>query len=236
MSTDAGRLIRLRRPPVLNVLSDRWVPGDVDLREVDALWRALCESNPRFHDGDLLHVLGVVRNGHAGATIHVAPSSYRFHAVRRLGFDTGVRPLGVKGLVVTTHPETARVGLVAGLRSRDSGSYPGCWEYLPGGGVEPGDRPGSVDPVAVVRRELREELGVEGRVDPVALAIFEDRAVGTWEIVYRGRIDRLPADPPGWEHERLALVVPEELPAPASDAARMLAGVAADVLRADWRI
>lgn len=211
------------------------MPGDVDLGEVDALWRTLCESNPRYHDGDLLHVLGVVRNGHAGATIHVAPSSYRFHAVRRLGFDTGVRPLGVKGLVVTADPGTGRPRLVAGLRSRESGSYPGCWEYLPGGGVEPGVGPGSgpisVEPAAVMRRELREELGVDGSVDPVALAILEDRAVGTWEIVYRGRIDSLPADPPGWEHDRFALTEPEELPTPASDAAVMLAGVARDVLR-----
>lgn len=231
MSTDSGRLIRLRRPPVLNVLSDRWVPGDVDLGEVDALWRTLCEANPRYHDGDLLHVLGVVRNGHAGATIHVAPSSYRFHAVRRLGFDTRVRPLGVKGLVVTPDPDTGRPLLVAGLRSEESGSYPGCWEYLPGGGVEPGEDPTAVDPAAIMRRELTEELGVEGTVDPVALAILEDRAVGTWEIVYRGRVDRLPEKPPGWEHERFALIEPDGLPAPASDAAVMLAGVAGDVLR-----
>ncbi|MAC20738.1 MAG: hypothetical protein CMJ23_13885 [Phycisphaerae bacterium] len=233
MPAEHGRLIRLRRPPVLNVIPDRWVPEGVDLDEVDALWRTLVESNPRYHDGDLFHVLGVIRNGHAGATIHLVPSSYRFHAVRRLGFDTGVRPLGVKGLFVANDPGNGERGLVAGRRSESSGSYPGCWEYLPGGGVEPEFVAGrqQADPLAVIRRELLEETGVRGSVDPIALAILEDRSVGTWEIVYRGVLDSSPLAPPGWEHDLIRTVTPGTLPSPASDAATMLAGLARDVLR-----
>ena len=211
------------------MLSDRWVPADVDLGEVDALWRTLCESNPRYHDGDLLHVLGVVRNGHAGATIHLAPTSYRFHAVRRLGFDTGVRPLGIKGLAVV---DDAAQGprLLAGRRSAASASYPGCWEYLPGGGVEP-DPDGRVDLVEVVRRELHEETGCEARIDPVALAVLEDRVVGTWEVVFRMEIEGgTPSEPPGWEHDELRLVGPGDLPMPASDAATDLRPLARQVL------
>lgn len=215
---------------MLNVLPDRWVPEGVDLAEVDALWRTLVESNPRYHDGECLHVLGVIRNGHAGATIHLAPTSYRFHAVRRLGMDTGVRPLGVKGLCVVRDGATSR--LLAGRRSASSGSYPGCWEYLPGGGVEP-DADGRVDPIETVRREVREEIGVEhAAIDPVALAVLEDRTVGTWEIVHRIAIDDIPAAPPGWEHAAFATVTPETLPEPASDAARLMAVLAGDVLRA----
>ena len=234
MSSEPGRLIRLRRPPVLNVVPDRWVPEGVDLDEVDALWRALVEANPRYHDGDVFHVLGVIRNGHAGATIHLAPSSYRFHAVRRLGFDTGVRPLGVKGLFVVNDPGAGGPALVAGRRSESSGSYPGCWEYLPGGGVEPDSASGGcrADPLAVIRRVLLEEVGTSGSVVPIALAFLEDRTVGTWEIVYRGVLESPPDGPPEWEHQEIRLVTPETLPAPMSDAARMLAGVAGDVLRA----
>jgi len=226
----AGRLVRLRRPPVLNVVPDRWVPEGVDLGEVDALWRVLVESNPRYHDGDCVHVLGVVRNGHAGATIHLAPTSYRFHAVRRLGLDTGVRPLGVKGLCVAPGPDGP--GLLAGRRSGASGSYPGCWEYLPGGGVDL--RPdGTVDPVATIRHEIRDEIGIEpDLLDPIALAILEDRTVGTWEIVHRAAFDVAPTRPPGWEHDELAVVTPETLPTPASGAAIALAGLARDVLQA----
>ncbi len=225
-----GRLVRLRRPPVVNLVPDRWVPEGVDLDEVDALWRALVESNPRYHDGDCVHVLGVVRNGHAGATIHLAPTSYRFHAVRRLGMETGVRPLGVKGLCVVPTSDGPR--LLAGRRSTSSGSYPGCWEYLPGGGVEP-QPDGSIDPLATMRRELHEEIGVEAEVlDPVALAILEDRTVGTWEIVHRAMLTAVPASPPGWEHVEFSLVTPQTLPTPASAAAIAMAGLAQDVLRA----
>ena len=230
MSNDGSRLIRLRRPPVINLVSDRWVPSEVDLSEVDAVWRALCEENPRFHDGELLHVLGVVRNGHAGATIHVAPTSYRFHAVRRLGVDTGIRPLGVKGLCVVPDPVTGEASLVAGRRSAETASYPGRWEYLPGGGVDRIEPP--IDPVLVIRRELEEEIGGEGSVDPIALAILEDVEVGTWEIVYRASIGAMPATPPNWEHDELRAVTPDSLPGPASAAAQRLSTVAHDVLRA----
>ena len=212
-----GRLILLRRPPVLNVVPGRWVPQGVDLAEIDALWRTLVESNPRYHDGDCLHVLGVVRNGHAGATIHLVRTSYRFHAVRGLGMDTGVRPLGVKGLALLGTADGMR--LVVGRRSESSGSYPGRWEFLPGGGVE-ADPEGRIDLVDVVRRELVEETGCAARIDPVALAILEDRVVGTWEVVFRLHLDGASSpEPPGWEHDEIRLVEPEGLPDPASDAA-----------------
>ncbi|MCP4833557.1 MAG: NUDIX hydrolase [Phycisphaera sp.] len=210
-------------------MPDRWVPEGVDLGEVDALWRTLVESNPRFHDGDCLHVLGVVRNGHAGATIHLAPTSYRFHAVRSLGMDTGVRPLGVKGLAVV-EDDVSGARLIVGRRSRNSGSYPGRWEFLPGGGVE-ADPEGRIDLVDVVRRELAEETGREARIDPVALAVLEDRVVGTWEVVFRMRlVGEAPVKPPGWEHDEIRLVDPDELPAPASDAAIALQALARRVV------
>lgn len=212
------------------------MPEGVDLAEVDALWRTLVESNPRYHDGECLHVLGVVRNGHAGATIHLAPTSYRFHAVRRVGMDTGVRPLGVKGLCVVPDPATGDPSLLAGRRSESSGSYPGCWEYLPGGGVEP-DAAGRADPIATIRGEIHEEIGVDASlpnaaVDPIALAILEDRAVGTWEIVHRIVLEAAPTSPPGWEHTEFACVVPDRLPGPASEAAILMRSLAEDVLRA----
>ena len=129
-------------------------------------------------------------------------------------------------------PADGSPSLLAGLRIDSSGSYPGCWEYLPGGGVEP-DAEGRVDVVATIRREVEEEIGRCGiEVDPVALAILEDRSVGTWEIVHRVMITQAPDAPPGWEHTRVACITPRTLPAPASAAATLMATLADDVLRA----
>ena len=60
MTAETGRVIRLRRPPVFNVVPDRWIPESIDLESVDEAWAALCGRNPRYHDGDVFHVLGVV--------------------------------------------------------------------------------------------------------------------------------------------------------------------------------
>ncbi len=138
--------------------------------------------------------------------------------------------MGVKGLCVVPDPNTGAAALVAGRRSRRSSTYPGAWEYLPGGGVDVIDPP--IDPLGTLKRELREEIGIEGEVDPIALAILEDREVGTWEVVYRARIKDLPERPPGWEHDELRAVTPDSLPEPASEAARLLASVARNVVNA----
>ena len=227
MTTEPGRLIRLRRPPVFNVVPEPWIPESVDLECVDEAWAALCGRNPRYHDGEVLHVLGVVRNGHGGAIVHLAPSSYRFHAVRAMGIDTGIRPLGLKGLCVVA--EGGELGLLAGRRSDASGSYPSMWEYLPGGGVPP-EEDGSVRPDLVFKRELHEECGVVATSEPVAIAILCDDVVGTWEVVYRCTLVSTPTVSPGWEHDEFAVVTSVTLPEPSSDAARAMAPLAMLVL------
>ena len=231
MTLDSGRLIRLRRPPVFNTVPDRWIPESVDLDRVDDAWRSLCAENPKYHDGEVLHVLGVVRNGHGGATVHLAPSSYRFLAVRARGIDTGIRPLGVKGLCLLRGDSKSAGRFLAGLRSDRSGSYPGCWEFLPGGGVPP-EADGAVRPELVFARELREECGLDAADEPVPMAILRDDVVGTWEVVYRATVDRVPTSTPGWEHDRVDAVRPRELPDPASAAAVMLVPLANAILEA----
>ena len=227
MTAEAGRLIRLRRPPVFNVIPDRWIPDSVDLESVDEAWASLGERNPRYYDGEVLHVLGVVRNGHGGAIVHLAPSSYRFHAVRAMGIDTGIRPLGLKGLCAVA--DRGKAGLLAGRRSDASGSYPSMWEYLPGGGVPP-EEDGSVRPDLVFKRELHEECGVAATSEPIPIAILRDDAVGTWEVIYRCTLASTPIISPGWEHDEFAVVGPDTLPEPSSDAARAMAPLASLVL------
>jgi 8-oxo-dGTP pyrophosphatase MutT (NUDIX family) len=216
----SARIIRLRRPPVFNVLPDPFVPEGVSLEEVDAAWATLCEGNPRYHDGAVLHVLGVVRNGHGGVTVHLAECSYRFHAVQALGIDTAVRPLGVKGVC------RFEGHVLVGHRGAEVGSYPKNWEFVPGGSVEPPREGQSVDAAAAVLRELEEESGWVAVSPPVAVAMFLDEEAATWEIVYT--FDVTPgeggplASPPGWEYSELRLVQPGKIPGPMSPAARMM--------------
>ena len=69
-----------------------------------------------------------------------------------------------------------------------------------------------------------------------ALAILEDRMVGTWEVVFRMEVEGgSPSEPPGWEHDELRLIKAEALPAPASDAAIALQPLAREVLASRLR-
>lgn len=176
------------------------MPNGVSLGEVDAAWTALCARNPRFFDGPALQVLGVSRNGHGGVQIHVQESSYRFVAVRAMGVDCGARPIGVKGLV----HDGARV--LMGRRSRSVAHYPGAWEFVPGGTLEPDERPEEA-----IARELAEETRLALASPPVAVSVLFDSAVSSWEIVYRlsARLERVPEV--GWEYDEFRAVGAEEV-------------------------
>ena len=230
-SPSNGRVIRLRRPPVVNLVDAPFVPEDVALGEVDAAWDRLRSQNPRMYDGALLHVLGTSRNGHGGLSIHVAESSYRFHAVAALGLDTGVRPLGAKAIVVRGN------AVLMGKRSQQSGSYPGCWEYVPGGTVLPLGNQGAIDPSHTVEQELCEEVGLDVKIDNApALAVFFDDDARTWEVVYGLRLaeDQFqgPMAPGGWEHEELCWVQPGCCESPVSSASRIMDSLARSFISA----
>ena len=188
------RSIALRRPPVLVQVEGRFVPERASLAEIDAAWSALCARNPRYFDGPTLQVLGVSRNGHGGVQIHVQESSYRFVAVAALGVDCGARPIGVKGVV------RAGARALMGRRSRSVAQYPGCWEFVPGGTLEPGETP-----EAAVVRELYEEARVVATAQPVAIALLFDPVAASWEIVYRMAIDAMEPLETTWEYDEFRL-------------------------------
>jgi len=174
MSTPSSRLIHLRRPPVLSVTEGPFVPRGMSMEEVDRRWDALCARNPTYFDGRIWHVLGVSRNGHGGATIHVQECGYRFYAIQNEEVDVGVRVLGVKGF--TWREERVLLGLRAAFVS----CYPEQWEFAPGGAAEVG-----VDPAKTIVEELHEETGLAPAAEPVAIAVLYDPTARTWEIVFR---------------------------------------------------
>lgn len=202
----------MRRPPVITRLNERWVPDRVSLAEVDERWAALCERNPHYFDGSILHVLGVLRNGHGGVTIHVAESSYRFYAVQTTGLDTGARPIGVKGLC------RAGDGWLLGRRSENVAYYPGLWEFVPGGSI-----PADANPDEILLAELGEESGWRAAGPARAVAVLYDPCAFSWEIVFMLDVQKS-ADPPGqtWEYDEIAVVPAGEEPQPLASVARMM--------------
>jgi len=211
---------------VLVTLEGRFVPSSVSLAEVDARWAALCAANPRYFDGAMLQVLGVSRNGHGGVQIHVQECSYRFYAVQQAtaagpGLDCGIRPLGVKAVVT----DGARV--LVGRRSHGVAYYPGAWEFVPGGSVEPG-----ATPAEEIVRELAEEAGLAAPSLAVSVALLFDPHAFTWEIVHRIAVAPDAQLVHGWEYDELRMVALDELPEPLAPVARQMLGIARRVMAA----
>lgn len=215
------RTIRLRRPPTLSLQETLFVPktspsedsGEM-FAEVDRRWGALCTANPSLHDGRICHVLGVHRNGHGGASIHIMDCAYRFHAVQDESFDLGVRHLGVKG--ITT--DGGRV--LMGRRSPQVRLYPGMWEFAPGGMVEPG-----TDPAETLRQELAEETGLSAVGEPTPIAIVYDPVVRCWEIIYRLCVTDPQPNPATDEYAELRWCKPADWPQPLSPPSGQIAAL-----------
>lgn len=192
-------MIRLRKPPTLQYHDEFFVPA-TSLEEVNRKWDALCAQNSACFDGEIVHVLGVHRNGCGGATIQAARTSYKFHAV----MDLGIKPLGVKGICKQNDV------YLCGLRGQKVGVYAGAWEFAPSGMVEPHQAPEDI-----IMRELEEETGLTAQSAPVAVALFFDEIARTWEIVYQlETIGHATVD--GAEYEKLDWFDIKRFPSPMS--------------------
>lgn len=202
----SSRFITLRRPPVLVMESDRpFVPQQISLREVDQRWAEFYSTRPQAFDGRVSHVLGVHRNGHGGASIHLADCAYRFYAVQSPDLDLGVRPLGVKAIIQRGSK------VLMGKRADWVKSYAGLWECAPGGGVPPCSKPGDV-----IREELTQETGLVASHEPTAVAILFDPLATSWEIVYRMAVQDDDLKPHTDEYAELRWCHVNEMPNPLS--------------------
>jgi 8-oxo-dGTP pyrophosphatase MutT (NUDIX family) len=219
------RTIQLRRPPVLVEVAGRFVPERATLEEVDARWAELCAANPRYFDGSIVQVLGTSRNGHGGVQVHVQECSYRFYAVQNSfkdcpGLDCGVRPLGVKGIAVCGNR------VLMGRRSSSVAFYPGMWEFVPGGGLEPG-----VSPAVQVVRELAEEARLVPLQPPIAVGLLFDPVASTWEVVHRIALSADVVPEIGWEYDAFQFVRLDALPEPLAPVAAQMLALAERALR-----
>ncbi|HMN95993.1 MAG TPA: NUDIX domain-containing protein [Phycisphaerales bacterium] len=222
MSQPVSNIVHLRRPAVIRMVEEPFVPASSVIGRAERTWRRLRAENPACFDGRLLHVLGLSRNGHGGATIHAAECAYRWHAAALAGVPTGVRPLGVKGVLI------ADGAVLLGRRSAAVAGHPGCWEFAPGGGVPPG-----TPPELQLRRELCEETGIDGAgASAVPRALFLDRSVLTWELVFTLRLPRrVAATAVDGEYEELRWTPIDALPSVTGDRVTPAASAIAALVR-----
>lgn len=145
-------------------------------------WRRLCALNPRLHDGP---IWAVARADAASLTIQ--PGRYQQLAVQAdpaIG-DSGVRLLGVKGLVVATD-RAGRPRVLMARRGPRVSVYPRLWETAPAGGVAATTALTDAAVLDALIAEAREELGVDAsNVAPRArfLAVIEDDAAHSVDLV-----------------------------------------------------
>ena len=210
---------------MVNVVAGAFVPAETSLEAIDAAWASMRAANPRFFDGRVLHVLGVSRNGHGGVTVHCIASSYRFHAVARVGLDTGMRPLGVKGIALTPGG-----GVLVARRSEAVLNHPGMWEFVPAGTMEPGVAPGEM-----LLRELAEETGWISTAPPAPRALLFDPEARSWEVVFTMTVHPPAVPVESWECERLTEAVPGQWPGTPSPVALQMMPVLEGALRAHGR-
>lgn len=213
-SPDRDRIIWLRRPARIVESGTSFVPRIPQL-EVDHGWASLQKSNPRLTDGPCWHVLAVSRDGHGGATIHVARTTYRMSALRQLGLETGFVGLGTKAVA---HWQGK---WLIGRRSEKCATYPGHWEFAPGGSVEPGE-----DPSVGIERELLEECAAKAARRARQIALLFDSTLSNWEIVHELALVAVPDAPPNWEYSSLRMIEGWELPPPAAPCTASMARIA----------
>ena len=205
------RFITLRRPPVVHVETQPWVPDRVDLSQVDACWDGILRSNPKAFDGRVLHVIGVHRNGAGGVSIHVAECAYRYYAVQTSGLDCGVRTLGAKA--ITRSGER----ILMGLRSDWVMYYPNLWEFVPGGSVVPGQTP-----TETIIEEMYEETGLGISTPPVPVAVAYDSQAFSWEVIHLIELDDKATPVGSREYDELRWCTSDSLPETLTPIARRM--------------
>lgn len=109
-----------------------------------------------------------------------------------------------RGALQVTAGILRRGGRVLIARRRMTRRMGGMWEF-PGGKVEPGETPEDA-----LRRELREELGIEVRVGALLQAVEHRYDWGAIRLVAY-EVEILRGEPEPLDHDDLAWVPPSEL-------------------------
>jgi 8-oxo-dGTP pyrophosphatase MutT (NUDIX family) len=163
---------------------------------VDQNWDALTTKRAHLFDGPLLHLDSF---DPASGLLRCARSSYRVLAAGRAGIDTGLRALGVSGLVrCDDHVLMAR-------RASIVFHYAGRWELAPSGVAEPARaNANDIDLVGQLLRELREETGADaGPADVAPMMLAWDSTTRTYDACFVIRLTQPITPAPSPEYEAI---------------------------------
>lgn len=163
---------------------------------VDQQWDELAAERSDLFDGPLLHVDSF---DPATGLLRCARSSYRVLTAGRAGIDTGLRALGVSGLVrCDDHILVAR-------RASTVFHYAGRWELAPSGVAEPAGENGyDIDLIGQLLRELREETGADaGPADVMPMMLAWDALTLTYDACFVIRLTQPISPEPSAEYEAI---------------------------------
>ncbi|HEB60293.1 MAG TPA: NUDIX domain-containing protein [Phycisphaeraceae bacterium] len=166
----------------LQVICDGYFSVPADVRaEADAHWNAITAKNPHIFDGPILHVNSF---DPGSEVIHCQKASYRLIAALEAGHDSGVRALGVSGIV--------RQGgnVLVARRGPHVLLYPGRWELAPSGVAEPDPQSDTVNLAALLLRELKEETGLSAATTDIHPLMFAyDAVTRSYDACFELRVD-----------------------------------------------
>ncbi len=185
------------------VCAGAFTPETTDAAAIDAIWERIRQANPTVFDGPVLHVDAFERGSGA---IRCRLASYRHLAVRRQGIETGVRGLGVSGLL----QHDGRVLLAQ--RAASVHLYPGKWELAPSGTATP--QTNGIDLIDCLRTELREEVGLLASPEAVRpMMLAYDATTRSYDACFRIDLPESAAIKIGPEYARCAWCTPAEVQA-----------------------
>jgi 8-oxo-dGTP diphosphatase len=125
------------------------------------------------------------------------------HRTAAIGYRKRAAPVKRKRMQVTAGVITLK-GKILIARRRLEDRFGGLWEF-PGGKIDPGEKP-----KACLRRELREELGIETRVGDLLCSSRVDGPPHSIELLAYA-VEVVSGKPKAHEHDELRWVEPGAL-------------------------
>lgn len=152
---------------------------------VDEIWENALKQDSTLFNG-VLYCFDSLSKGVNKNVISLFSTEYKYFFAQRKGFDFGLVPIGVSGMILFSHDETLYT-LIA-RRSERVTQYSGKLELVPSGGLSDfvSNMGKVVDPVQSLLNEFEEELGLSRKIITQIrfLGMLEDKKDNVIDLCY----------------------------------------------------